>query len=82
MQVRVESYAGHKAEQRPLRFSLAERCFEVEEVLDQWYSPDAIYFRVRAHDGNFYILRHREHPLEDAWTLESFRRGQPLPVAG
>jgi len=76
MRVRVESYAGHKARQRPLRFYLAERCFEVEEVLDQWYSPDAIYFRVRAHDGNFYILRHRENPMEEAWTLVSFRRAR------
>lgn len=82
MRVRVESYAGYKAEQRPLRFYLGSRWFEVEEVLDQWYSPDAIYFRVRAHDGDFYILRHREHPLEDAWTLESFRRGQALRAAG
>ena len=82
MRVRVECYAGYRAEQRPLRFYLGEGCFEVEEVLDQWYSPDAIYFRVRADDANFYILRHREHPLEDAWTLESFRRGQALPAAG
>jgi len=82
MQARVECYAGHKSEQRPLRFYLGAQRYEVEEVLDQWYSPDAIYFRVRAHDGNFYILRHRQHPLEDSWTLESFRRGDALPAAG
>lgn len=82
MQVRVESYAGFKAEQRPQRFYLAERCFEVEEVLDQWYSPDAVYYRVRACDGNYYILRHCEQAVEGAWTLESFRRGQVLPAAG
>lgn len=76
MRARVESYAGHKADQRPLRFYLNGRGYEVEEVLDQWYGPDSLYFRVRAHDGNFYILCHRESPEEDVWTLESFRRAR------
>ncbi len=73
MQVRVECYAGYKAEQRPLRFYLRERPYEVEEVLDQWYGPEDTYFRVRAQDGNTYILRHSR--AWDAWTLESFRAG-------
>lgn len=77
MRVRVESYAGYKADQRPLRFYLDEHAYEVEEVLDQWYDPDAIYFRVRAHDGNFYILCHHHQPNQEVWTLESFRRARP-----
>lgn len=76
MRVRVECYAGHKAEQRPTCFYLAERRFEVEEILDQWYSPGALYFRVRADDGDIYIHRHNENPAEDSWTLESFRRAR------
>jgi len=74
MRVEVDCYAGYKAGERPLRFYLHEHPYEVEEVLDRWYEPEATYFKVRAHDGNFYILRHREHPMEEAWTLESFRR--------
>jgi len=73
MRVRVECYAGFKADERPLRFRLGEHQYEVEEVLDQWYGPDDTYFRVRAHDGNTYILRHSTRE-EDAWTLEAFRR--------
>ncbi len=76
MRVAVECYAGFKAEERPVRFRLAGRAFEVVEVLDQWYDPDAIYFRVRATDGNFYILRHHQDPNDDRWTLESFRRAR------
>jgi hypothetical protein len=72
--LRVETYAGYKADERPLRFYLRERQFQVEEVLDQWYGPEATYFRVRADDGNLYILRHTENGLEDTWSLESFRR--------
>lgn len=72
MQVQVECYAGHRADQRPERFYLRQHKFEVEEVLDQWYSPGATYFRVRAHDGHLYILRHEEP--QDCWTLVGFRR--------
>jgi len=74
MRLRVECHAGYKAEQRPQRFFLRERRFEVLEVLDQWYGPEDFFVRVRADDGNLYILRQRENPNQDFWTLESFRR--------
>lgn len=77
MQLRVECYAGHRADQRPRCFYLREHCFQVEEVLDQWYGPDDFFVRVRADDGNIYILRHSQNPNLDAWTLESFRRVTP-----
>jgi len=72
--VTVECYAGHRADERPLRFTLSGRPYEVADVDDQWYSPDAKYFRVRADDGNLYVLRHEEQ--QDLWTLEGFRAGR------
>ncbi len=75
MMVRVESYAGFKADERPLRFQLGERWYEVREVVDRWYDPDAVYFRVRADDGAMYILRHVEG--DDLWTMEAYRRERP-----
>jgi len=71
MQVRVVSYSGFKADERPLRFVLNGREYEVREVEDRWYSPEAIYFRVVASDGNRYVLRHDE--AADTWSLEGFR---------
>jgi hypothetical protein len=76
VRVRVECYAGHRADQRPVRFSILGRFFEVLEVEDQWYSPEAIYFRVLADDGNRYVLRHQE--TQDVWTLEAFRAQREL----
>jgi hypothetical protein len=73
MHVRVECYAGYKADERPLRFYLGAHRYEVEEVLDQWHGPEDTYFRVRADDRNTYILRHTAGEGE-AWTLEAFRR--------
>ena len=53
--------------------------FQVAEVEDRWYSPGMVYFRFRANDGNFYILRHVEGM--DAWSLVGFRasRDAELP---
>ena len=72
MTLRVECYSGFKGGERPLWFQLGGRWLQVEEVLDRWYDPQAIYFRVRADDSSIYILRHSEP--DDVWTLESFRR--------
>ncbi len=72
MVIRVESYSGYRDAERPLRFQLGDRWLAVEEVIDRWYDPDAIYFRVRADDGSIYVLRHSEP--DDVWTLEAYRR--------
>ena len=72
MVLRVQCYAGRKADERPMRFQLGERDYLIEEVLDQWYGPDDTFFKVRTDDGNLYILRH--HSSSGEWVLESFRR--------
>lgn len=71
VKVEVGSYSGYKADERPRRFTLSGRSYEVSEIEDRWYSPEAIYFRVVASDGNRYVLRHDEK--RDAWSLEAFR---------
>ena len=72
MKLRVECYAGRKADERPVRFQLDDRHYLVEEVLDQWYGSDDTFFKVRADDRNLYILR--RNASRDEWTLESFRQ--------
>ncbi|HLM99769.1 MAG TPA: hypothetical protein VK335_10830 [Bryobacteraceae bacterium] len=74
MNVRVECYSGHKADERPVRFWLDERPYQVEEVLDRWYGPEDAFFKVRAHDGNLYVLRQLRSASEDMWRLEAFRQ--------
>jgi hypothetical protein len=49
----------------------------VAEVLDRWPGEDYCYYRVRATDGAFYILRHDER--DDSWRIAAFSRGDPLP---
>ena len=76
MTVRVVCYAGRKADERPIRFCLDDREYLVEEIVDQWYGPADTFFKVRASDGNLYILRCGGK--EGGWSLESFR-ALPLP---
>jgi len=68
----VECYSGMKADERPVRFQMGGQIYLVEEILDQWYGPEAMFFKVQADDGNFYILRRESSG--SAWSLESFRR--------
>ena len=74
MRVNVECYAGRKADERPIRFLLDGRSFQVEAVLDQWYDPESIFYKVRADDGNLYILRQQTSTLDGEWELVSFRQ--------
>jgi hypothetical protein len=69
--VRVESYSGHKAEERPLRILFGGQSLEIEEIEDRWYSPGATYFRVLAECGDRYVLRRDD--AQDIWSLTAFR---------
>ena len=74
MKLTVECYSGRKADERPVRFSLRGREYLVEAVLDQWYTPDSISYKVRANDENIYILRQETSTSYGEWELVSFRR--------
>jgi hypothetical protein len=69
--VRVECYAGYKADERPLRIVFEAQALKIEEVEDRWYSPGATYFRVRVENGERYVLRRDD--AQDVWTLAAFR---------
>lgn len=71
--VEVESYAGYKADERPVRLKMGEQSWEIVEVEDRWYSPGETYFRVRVEGGDRYVLRHVE--AQDVWSLEGYRSG-------
>jgi uncharacterized protein (UPF0128 family) len=73
MKVEVECYAGRKEDERPVRFRLEGHEYMVEEVLDQWVGPEHVFFKIRADDGNLYILRHETSVPDGSWELVSFR---------
>ncbi len=72
--IEVTSYSGYKAEERPSRFRLGNEFIDVIEVLDRWYEPEYVYFKVRAGDNNVYILKHNEP--DDIWELTFYRKSR------
>jgi hypothetical protein len=78
MELKVECYSGYRADERPLRFKFLRgddpREFKVSEILDRWYGLGYECFKVRADDGNDYILRHSLD--DDDWHLGSFRQNR------
>jgi hypothetical protein len=71
--IKVEAYAGYKANQRPEAFSLGKKRLQIKRIVDQWYGPDHVYFKVLAEDANSYILRYSE--ADDHWELVFFKEG-------
>ena len=65
--VTVESYAGSKAEEYPLRFHIEEKKIEISEIVDRWITPGCRYFKVLADNGNVYVLEYDEN--NDSWRL-------------
>ena len=71
MKIRVESYDGYRACERPLRFHIGSKKREVVDLLDRWYGEDHDYFKVRADDGGVYVLRYGRG--DDRWELTQYR---------
>ena len=71
--VRVECYAGHRAEESPRRFFIGKRQIEVREIIDRWLEPDHRYFKVRGDDHGVYILRYDARA--DRWDMILFDSG-------
>jgi hypothetical protein len=74
--VRVECYAGYKADERPARVLLDGQMVEIAVIEDRWYSPGSTHFRILLRNGERYVLRRQE--AQDVWTIEAFRAANPL----
>lgn len=65
--IKVDTYSGYRADERPLSFHIGKKVLKVEEVLDHWYGEGADYFKLKADDRCNYILRHDRDT--DEWEL-------------
>lgn len=73
LRLRVECYAGHRADEEPRRFFIGERKVGITEIIDRWLDPDHRYFKVRGEDGGVYLLRH--DTARDHWELTLYDSG-------
>jgi hypothetical protein len=58
LSISVECHAGYRGDEEPRAFTLGERRFAVEEILDRWLDPRHRYFKVKVDDGRRFIVRH------------------------
>ena len=65
--IKVECYSGYKADEKPLSFSIDDKKFMIEKIIDQWRTPDSECFKILADDGGEYILKHDVR--NDKWDL-------------
>jgi hypothetical protein len=72
MIVQVQCYAGRKGDERPVRFRIGNCDYMVEEIVEQWYGPDHGFYKVRADDGNLYLLRHLSSA--GTWSIEAIQK--------
>jgi len=80
LEIRVECYAGRRGEQTPRMLILGDDRIAVTEVVDAWLAPEHRYFKLRAADGNTYLVRHDER--SDTWELTMFRADRGAPRSG
>ncbi len=74
--IEVECYAGHRADERPVAFTLGDRRIEVEEIVAHWYEgglgpgrPELRYFKIRTTEGQLFLLRY--DAVFDSWSTTS-----------
>ncbi len=72
--LRVECYAGHRADTEPRRLHIGEREVVVTEIIDRWLDPRHRYFKLRGDDGGIYLLR--QDTIEDRWEMTLYDSGR------
>lgn len=68
MHIAVQTYAGYRADERPVSFTLEGRMLRIVEIVDRWHDPNYNVFKVRANDGRIYLLRNNMNA--DTWELD------------
>jgi hypothetical protein len=81
----MECYSGYKASERPVAFTFQGRRRKVVEIIDRWYEggikaeqPKADYFKVRAAEGDIFLLRYLS--LFDSWSIQTYK--DPVAIIG
>ncbi len=65
--IKVKCYSEYKANEKPYSISFDNNELKIKKIIDQWYGPDYLYFKLEAEDENMYIIRYNEK--NDNWEL-------------
>ena len=71
--IRVECYAGYRADEEPRCFYIGKRKITINAIIDRWLHPKHRYFKVRGDDDGIYILRNDVN--SDMWEMILYDSG-------
>jgi hypothetical protein len=63
----VECHSGHTYAQRPTALYWGDERLGIEEILDEWHSPNARHFKVVTVNSLIFELSYRED--SDQWKI-------------
>ena len=72
--IKVECYAGYRAEETPRSIWFESRKIEVKKILDRWLDPEHRYFKLLGDDEGIYIIRHDMDTL--TWELTFYQEAR------
>ena len=72
--IKVECYAGYRAEETPRIIWFESRKIEVQKILDRWLDPEHRYFKLLGDDEGIYIIRHDMNT--QAWELTFYQEAR------
>ena len=67
--IKVQRYTDSKLQENPVTFSLGDSDYKVEETIDRWYGEGSSYFKVKADDGNIYLLKYDKRSSHWEWVF-------------
>jgi len=70
--ITVESYAGTRGVEYPLRFCLGKRNIEIVSIEKRWLTLGCRCFKILGGDGYLYVLEYNRD--RDAWSLLTISR--------
>jgi len=76
--IKVECYSGYRINERPLKFTLQDRAYQVTKILDSWYGETSQYFKVEADDQNIYLLKYDNY--QDQWDLIFYQDTRKMDI--
>jgi hypothetical protein len=75
----VESTLGERPKKGPCGFGSEEGSIKSKTVLDHWYDPEHVLYKVRADDENLYTIGQQTSTPDGQWELVSFRQIKTEP---
>ena len=71
MSLKVRTYDGCKAPERPISFAIDDTQHFIEEVVEQWVGENYNYWKVKTDKKKYFVLKYDF--IKDVWEYDVFK---------